>query len=412
MPIDKIQELKYKSFCIKLRQHLILTQNGHSFDATVNFILDGDIPKAHIIIDSAYPAFTAEFKEALPLPKDLPGLEVRVGQLFSAHINRKLDIMLNQQQVEEKVYTVILVDGNNLAHRCKHTYKLSYQGSDTSIPYGVLRSLSTLYHKFNPYRIIVCFDQGFPARRRELVPSYKISRHNGDNPEDYAATREQIANLYDWLPRFGIFTSRLENYEADDLIAQYSRYLPGLFNQDRQRVLIISGDKDLYQLVSDRVDVCDPMKTNKLITLENFKEVTGVASESYLLYRALMGDSSDEVPGVYGIGEVKAARIVEKYPTLNALRLGILKRSVPDLNSFETKSLLQLIKDTYDCIDLFSQRFPKIMAFPLNFLEEPLAWKTLEAELLLRGFQSLVTDDYFREMVNKFNTRHGLVGYA
>lgn len=412
MQLSRLQALKYRSFCNKLRQHLVLGCNGHTFAAEVNYILEQDIPKAHITIDCPYPPVTLEFKEALPLPRDMDGMEIRVAQLLSAHINRKLEIALSEEQAKEKQYTVILVDGNNLAHRCKHVYKLSYQGQDTSIQYGVLRSLTALYKKFNPYRIIVCFDMGFPARRRKLVPSYKISRHK-DESDDYLITREQISTLYDWLPRFGIFTSRLEGYEADDLIAQYSSYLTGLYNQDRQHTLIVSGDKDLYQLVNSRTDVCDPMKTNKLITAENFEEAVGIPLQSYLLYRALMGDDSDEVPGVYGIGEVRAANIVRKFPTLNALRVGILGHKVPELNSFEVKSLLQLIKNTYECIDLDQWNLdiaPEFMN--IHFEVEPKPWKTIEAELLLRGFQSLITDDYFREMVNKFNSRHGLVGYV
>lgn len=407
--MNKLQELKYKSYCNKIRQHLILGANGHTFAADVRFLMDGDIPKAHIIIDCAFPALSLEFKEALPLPQDMDGLEKRLADLFSRVINKQIQIALTNERAQSTEYTVILVDGNNLAHRCKHVYKLSYQGQDTSIQYGVLRSLTTLYRKFNPFRILVAFDKGFPARRRELVSTYKISRHK-DESDDYLATRAQIDKLHDWLPRFGVFTTRLDGYEADDLIAQYSRYLEKFYQRETQRTLIVSGDKDLYQLVGPRVDVCDPMKLSKIITLENFKEVTGVSKESYLLYRTLVGDTSDEVPGVYGIGEVKGKKIVEKFPTLNALKLGLLQHNCGELSGFELKSLMTLLKNTYDCIDLQSQRFPKIMQLPLNFEDDPLQWKTVEADLLTQGFHSLITDDLFREMVIKFTERHGLVG--
>lgn len=410
--MDKIQELKYKSYCQKIRKHLALNFNGHSFVADVNFILEEEVPKAHIIVDCAFPPLSLEFKEALPLPRDMGGLEIRLAQLFSAVINKEIASALAQEHVKGTEYTVMLVDGNNLAHRCKHVYKLSYQGSDTSIQYGVLRSLTALYKKFNPYRILVAFDKGFPAMRRELVPTYKISRHKDDS-EDYQATKEQIDSLYDWLPRFGIFTARLDGFEADDLIAQYCRYLTRFFQRNEQRTLVVSGDHDLYQLVIPaelRVDVCDPMKLNKIINLHNFKETVGVEPESYLLYRSLLGDNSDEVPGVYGIGEVRGKKIVENFPTLNALRLGILKHSVPELGGFEKKSLLELLLNTYSCIDLYSSRFPKLLQLPLNFGDEPLTWKVIEAELLVRGFHSLLIDDYFRKMVITFIERHGLAG--
>lgn len=406
--ITKLDELKYKSFCNKLRQHINLAVNGHTFAADVTFIIDDrNAPCAKIVIDSAFPPLTQEYIEALPLPRDLEGMAPRIAQIFSAAINQKLKIAISDQYASEKQYMVILVDGNNLAHRCKHVYRLSYQGQDTSIQYGVLRSLTAIWKKFNPYRIVVCFDQGFPAKRRELVPSYKISRHK-DESDDYLVTREQISMLYDFLPRFGIFTSRLEGYEADDLIAQYCSYLQTFYQKESQRTLVVSGDKDLYQLVSERVDVSDPMKL-QLVTTQNFEEITGVPSQSYLLYRSLVGDDSDEVPGVYGIGPVKAANIIKKYPTLTALRLGLLKHSVPELNSFELKSLMKLIKDTYECIDLHSD-FAQPELINLWYIEEPLKWKTVEAELLLRGFTSLVTDSLFREMVQTFNGRHGLVG--
>lgn len=411
--MNRIEELKYKAFAGRLRSN-ILTQldlDRDSYNMTVNCTFEGTDAIMHMTVDSAFPPVVVEYSERLPPIHIFEDVERKLSNSLAACLNGKLRHAIASKHVEDSDYVIILVDGNNLAHRARHVYKLSYQGRNVSILYGVLRSLATLYKKYSPYRIVVCFDGGIPASRRELVPSYKINRHV-DDADDHALTSKQIDELLLWLPKFGIFTSQAKGYEADDLIAAWVNYLPTLYSthpmmQD-QKLLIVSGDKDMYQLVDNGVDVVDPM-AKTLVTLDNFERVTGVPKESYLLYKALVGDESDNIPGIKGIGPILASKLVHNYPTITRLRLGLLNS-----DSFPTKEYdyiqraggIKYILNTLTCIDL-KEHVPD--DFDLVFFDD-ITWKAAETELLTLGFVSLVHDDQFRDMVRNNIERHGLVG--
>lgn len=196
----------------------------------------------------------------------------------------------------------LVIDANNMAYRAKHAYRLSYKGQDTSVLYGVIRMLQSLIERHNPYSVIMCWDGGVPNFRRELVPEYKAHRSHDEDPT-YPVFIEQLRELENILPCFGVLQARRRGIEADDLMYQASRML-------NDEVLIVTTDDDLLQAVTEGVSVLKPSKANTLATIEKFEELMGFPVEKFVDWKVLQGDGSDGIAGIKGIGPAWATKIV------------------------------------------------------------------------------------------------------
>ena len=204
---------------------------------------------------------------------------------------------------------LMIIDGNNLAHRARHTFSLSNRGIDVSVTYGFLRVLQSLISKYRPKSVMVCFDGGIPEFRRQAVPEYKANRHKDEDPEAWEDFNRQLNELCDYaLPLMGIVVVRKPGAEADDLMYHASRLYTG-------KSMLVTNDKDLLQSVSEDVSVLSPSK-EIIYTPVNFEELVGVQLEKYIDWRAIQGDGSDNIPGVPGIGEKTATKLFQHYGTL------------------------------------------------------------------------------------------------
>lgn len=200
----------------------------------------------------------------------------------------------------------LLIDGNHLAHRCRHTFNLSNNGVDVSVTYGFLRVMFSLISKWDIGSVTVCFDGGIPEFRRNAVPSYKANRHKDEDPIEYAEFLRQITELDTYaLPMMGVVVVRRYGVEADDLLYHASR----LYIEDS---IIVTGDKDLLQAADKHVAVYNPGK-EKLYHQIDVEEEIGLPFNSLLDWRALQGDSSDNIPGVQGIGEKTSTKLLQQF---------------------------------------------------------------------------------------------------
>jgi 5'-3' exonuclease len=205
--------------------------------------------------------------------------------------------------------TTLVIDGNNLAHRVRHTVSLSNKGVDVSVTYGFIKNIISLYNKFKPTSIIVCWDGGVPEFRRKAMPEYKSGRDHGD-PEEYADFLRQIQELSNYaFPMMGVVSVRKIGAEADDLIYHCTKMVPG-------NIIVISTDKDMLQCINEHVMVYAPF-TDKLYDQARFENEYGIPLMKFLDWRALIGDSSDNIAGVYGVGEKTATKLFQEYKELS-----------------------------------------------------------------------------------------------
>ncbi len=205
---------------------------------------------------------------------------------------------------------LLLIDGNNLAHRARHVFSLSNKGVDVSVTYGVIRIISSLISKYDPTSVMVCFDGGTPEFRKRFVPEYKANRHKDEDPMAWEDFNRQMNELSDYaLPLMGMAVARKLGAEADDLLYHASRMYNG-------NSLIVTNDKDLLQAVSEKTSVLNPSK-EVIVTLDNFEEVTGISKNLYVDWRAIQGDGSDNIPGVPGIGEKTATKLFKEFGSLS-----------------------------------------------------------------------------------------------
>lgn len=206
----------------------------------------------------------------------------------------------------------LLLDVNYLCYRAYFAIpKLSYNEIATSVVFGFLKELLQLQETFATTRVVFCFDVGKPLRRLSC-PSYKASRDEGSEEDQQARAevREQTKQLRkDYLPSLG-FKNILwaKGYEADDLICSVCETIP-----KPGRSIIVSGDKDLFQLLAPRCNLWIPGKSGqpgKLITEDVLRTTYGVSPESWVQVKAMAGCPTDEIPGIPGVGEKTAAKFL------------------------------------------------------------------------------------------------------
>ena len=213
---------------------------------------------------------------------------------------------------------LMLLDGNSLVYRAFHALSdadmRNSNGYPTGAIYGFLTMLFTLLSDHKPDGLVVAFDLPHPTFRHERVETYKAGR--AKTPDDLL---EQFPKIKDILPSMGIHTIELQGYEADDILATLATQA----REAKIETIVITGDRDSYQLVEDpyvkvlynRRGVSDYI----LFDEEGIRERTGVAPIDYVKYAALRGDKSDNLPGVPGVGEKTAAKLVNEFGTLDAI---------------------------------------------------------------------------------------------
>lgn len=212
---------------------------------------------------------------------------------------------------------LILVDGNNLVFRSY--YATAYTGNlmknskgfPTNALYGFINMINKIISEEKPEYMIVAFDKG-KTFRHEKYKDYKAGR--AETPDEL---KLQFPKAKEILTLMGIKYYEIDNYEADDIIGTFAKYC----DEEEDFIgTIISSDKDLLQLISSDVDI-KLLKQKDYIryNLESFKEEWGIDPINIIDLKALMGDSSDNIPGVKGIGEKGALKLLHEYKTLDGI---------------------------------------------------------------------------------------------
>src|SRR5512145_714228 len=192
----------------------------------------------------------------------------------------------------------------------------SPSGVNVGAAFGFFRFLFSLFDQRNPGAFAAVFDPKGKTFRHEMYPEYKATRQK--TPEDLHA---QVPLVEEILGALGVKCLRTEGYEADDLIATLAK----MARDEGRECWVVSGDKDLLQLVRGSVKALRPDSSFSYSPYgeEEVRSEWGVAPERILDYLSLTGDASDNVPGVKGIGDKTALKLMSEYPDLEAIYAGL-----------------------------------------------------------------------------------------
>ncbi|HBO23542.1 MULTISPECIES: DNA polymerase I [unclassified Providencia] len=206
---------------------------------------------------------------------------------------------------------LILVDGSSYLYRAYHAFPplTNSAGEPTGAMYGVLNMLRSLIMQYKPSHVAVVFDAKGKTFRDELFESYKS--HRPPMPDDL---REQIAPLHEMVEAMGLPLLVVSGVEADDVIGTLAREA----SRKGMSVLISTGDKDMAQLVEPNITLINTMN-NTILGPDEVKEKYGVPPELIIDFLALMGDSSDNIPGVPGVGEKTALALLQGIGNLESI---------------------------------------------------------------------------------------------
>lgn len=215
-----------------------------------------------------------------------------------------------------KTNTVMLVDGMALLFR--GFYATSFRGNfmktNDGVPtngiYQFLRYFLDAVRKFEPTHIVCCWDMGSKTFRTDLFAGYKANR--GEPPEELVPQFDLIKEV---VAAFDMPNVGVENVEADDCIGTLSQHY-----KEENDVVILTGDQDILQLVNDGISVAIMKKGQgnyEVFTKKNFLEKKGIIPEQIIDMKGLMGDTSDNYPGVKGIGEKTALKLIQEHESID-----------------------------------------------------------------------------------------------
>jgi len=222
------------------------------------------------------------------------------------------------EQGEETVegQRILMIDGLNLFFRnFAMLNAVNPDGIHVGGLGGFFRSLGALIRQIDPTSVYVVFDgAGSSNNRKNLLPEYKSGRNLQritnwdvfDSHEDEDDSKiDQIVRIIQYLKTLPVKTVSIDKVEADDIIAYLSKTLP---QQDKDKVFIVSSDKDFIQLIDKNVIVYRPIE-KEFYTEETVKEKYNMSPSNFIIYKTLMGDNSDKVKGVKGLGEKKLHKL-------------------------------------------------------------------------------------------------------
>ncbi len=243
--------------------------------------------------------------------------------------------------------TLLLIDGNAIMHRAYHALPpfKTKSGTPTNAIYGFISILNKAILDFTPHYVIVCFDTPVPTFRKKMFKEYQSQRPKMENDLSI-----QFSPVKEALDAGNITHLEKEGFEADDVIGTISR----AFHTNGDRVLILSGDKDILQLVNEKVFVITPQLgfgKQVVYSKDEVQKRFGIKPEQIPDFKALMGDQSDNYKGAKGIGPKTAAKLLQEY--------GSLERIFKNLKTIDGK-IQKMLEDHKENV-LMSQKLATIL---------------------------------------------------
>ena len=292
---------------------------------------------------------------------------------------------------------LILIDGSGYIFRAYYALPPMSRkdGTPVNAVFGFTNMLVKLIEDYSDDKLIVIFDAARENFRNKIYPDYKINR--GETPEDLIPQFDLIKKS---VQAFNVPQLELEGYEADDIIATYTTQAEQLNISS----LIISSDKDLMQLVSEKVKMLDPMK-NKNIGINEVIEKFGVKPNKVIQIQALTGDKIDNIPGAPGIGPKTALELVKKYGDIEGL--------IKNVDSIQQDKRKKIIKDSKKNIRISLElvKLERNVQLPIS-IEEIIPYNEIKNSiekinrfLIDQNFQAIIQRLENNKFINKDNSK-------
>ena len=284
---------------------------------------------------------------------------------------------------------LIIIDGNAILHRAFHAIPplTTIKGELVNAIFGFLSMMLRIVHDLKPAFLVVTFDRAKPTFRKKLFKAYQAKRPKMDE-----GLSGQIERMHEVLEKMNVSVFEMDGYEADDVIGTIASEVIVPKNP-KLEVIIITGDRDILQLVNDRVKVYMPVKglsVSKLFGEKEVEEKFGIKSSQMVDYKALVGDQSDNYPGVGGIGPKTASGLLSRFKTLEKLYRKIdevenentrekLKAGVKEAEM--SKKLAQIYTEVPIDFDLGKCRLPNFDRPDIHQLLDEMQFRTLIGRL-------------------------------
>ena len=211
---------------------------------------------------------------------------------------------------------LVLIDGHAILHRAYYAFPVTLRtrhGEVVNAVYGFTRMLLTVLKDLHPEYVAVTFDLPQPTFRHKEFLGYQAQR-----PKMETELKDQIERVFEVVKTLNIPMFMMAGYEADDLIGTLATQA----SQKRMETVIVTGDKDLLQLVKPKIKIYAPQKGFSepiLFDQKKVKERLGIKPEQVIDYKALVGDTSDNYPGVPGVGPKTALELLNRYQNLKTI---------------------------------------------------------------------------------------------
>jgi DNA polymerase-1 len=276
---------------------------------------------------------------------------------------------------------LVLIDGSSLLYRSYYAIRFltNSDGFPTNAIYGFITTLKKLIAQETPDYVGIVFDTKEPTERHKIYSEYKA--HRKPMPEDLVV---QIPPLKKIIKAMNIASFECPGYEADDILGTFAHQA----SKEDIQTIIVTTDKDLFQMVDANTSIYNPTK-DQVLDEQGVKEFFGVSPTQIIDVLALWGDSSDNVPGVPGIGEKTAKGLISRFDSLDNL--------LENLPAVEKKGVREKIENNLDSLQLSRQLVTIFKDLDIEFSPRKMALSPPQAEDLLAlyqelGFSSLVSE--------------------
>ena len=295
---------------------------------------------------------------------------------------------------------LLLVDGSALLHRAYHAYPplKSKTGEIVGAVYGVASILISALEEVEPTYVMVAWDLPKPTFRHIKYVGYKAQRPKADSE-----MVEQIPKVKEIIAAMDIVQVAQEGYEADDIIGTLSK-----LSSDENDVVILTGDQDTMQLVNENVRILTPAKGANPPVLYGPDEVKakyGVTTDQIVDYKALIGDPSDNIPGVAGIGPKSAATLLNQF--------GSIDNIYTNLDKVENEKVREKLQNGKDSVELSYELSKIVTDMKIEASLEMMQYYGLRSETLKGkfeefGFKSLIKRFFPEQASVKIDPQMGL----